>query len=140
MAIQELDLHIHCRPGGKNQNVDALLCDLVAALFPSGTVPDAGKPTVQLATVQVRKQSTKGGDDSLKERQRKDLELLQVILYLEGSVLPADEKRTQEIAITHSQYEIVDSILHHIEKDIPLRVILPLTIGRDSLTRLTVEL
>ena len=117
MAIQELDLHIHYRPGGKNQNADALSRDPVAAWFPSATVPNADKPTVQLATVQVGEQSAKGGDDSLKERQRKDPELLQVILYLEGGVLPADDKRAREIALTHSQYEIVDSILYHVEKD-----------------------
>ena len=62
-------------------------------------------------------QPAKGGDDSLKERQRKDPELLQVILYLESGVLPADDKRAREIALTHSQYEIVDSILYHVEKD-----------------------
>ena len=84
MAIQELDLPIHYRPGSKNQNEEALSRDPVAALFPSATVPDAGKPTVQLATIQVGEQSAKGGDDSLKERQQKDTEVLRVILYLEG--------------------------------------------------------
>ena len=123
MAIQALDLHIHYRPGGKNQNADALSRDPVAALFPSATVPDAGKPTVQLAIVQVEEQSAKGGDNSLVERQWKDPELLQVILYLEGGVLPADEKRAWEIALTHSQYVLVDSILYHVEKDETLRVI-----------------
>lgn len=34
MTIQELDLHIHYRPGGKNQNADALSRDPVTALFP----------------------------------------------------------------------------------------------------------
>ena len=68
VAIQDLDLPIHYQPGGKNQNEEALSCDPVAALFPSTTVPDAGKPTVQLATVQVGEQSVKGGDDSLEER------------------------------------------------------------------------
>jgi len=117
MAIQELDLHIHYQPGGKNQNADALSHDPVAALFPSATVPNTSKLTVKLAAVQVGEQSVKGRDDSLKERQRKDSEHVQVILYLEGGVLPADEKRAQEIALTHSQYEIVDSILYHVEKD-----------------------
>ena len=68
MAIQELDLPIHYRPGSKNQNEEALSRDPVAALFLSTTVPDVGKPTVQLATVQGEEQSTKGGDDSLEER------------------------------------------------------------------------
>ena len=68
-------------------------------------------------------QSAKGGNDSLKERKQKDPELLQVILYLEGCVLPADDKRVREIALTHSQYEIVDSILYHVETDNTLRVI-----------------
>ena len=47
VAIQELDYPL----GGKNQNEEALSRDSVAALSPSTTVPDAGKPTVQLATV-----------------------------------------------------------------------------------------
>ena len=114
--------------------------DPVAALFLT-TVPDAGKLTVQLATVQMGEQSAKGGDDSLKERQQKDPELLQDILHLEGGVLRADDTRAQEIALTHSQYEIVDSILYHVEKDNTLRVI-PATEDRKRLfvMRLTVEL
>ena len=77
-------------------------------------------------------QSAKSRDDSLKERQRKDPELLQVILYLEGGVLPADDNRAREIALTHSQYEIVDSILYYVEKDNTLRVI-PATEDRKRL-------
>ena len=87
---------------------------------------------MQFVTVQVGEQSAKGGDDSLKERQQKDPELLQVILYLEGGVLLADDKRAQEIVLTHSQYEIVDSILYHVEKDNTLRVI-PATEDRERL-------
>lgn len=77
MAIQELDLHIHYRPGGKNQNAIALSYDPVIASFPSVSTLDTGTPTILLATVQVGERSAKGGDDSLEERQRKDLELLQ---------------------------------------------------------------
>ena len=69
VAIQELDYRL----GGKNQNADAPSHDPVAALFLSATVPDAGKPTVQLATVQVGEQSAKDGDDSLEDRQQKIL-------------------------------------------------------------------
>ena len=67
MAIQELDYRL----GGKNQNADAPSHEPVDALFPSATVPDAGKLTVQFATVQVEEQSAKGRDDSLEERNRK---------------------------------------------------------------------
>ena len=70
MAIQELDLQIHYRPGGKNQNADALSRDPLAALFLSATVPDAGKQTVQLATVQVEEQSTKGGGGGGRQPER----------------------------------------------------------------------
>ena len=124
MAIQELDLHIHYRPGGKNRYADALSRDPMTSL--------ASKPTLQLATVQVGEQSAKGGDDSLAERQRKDLALLQVIQYSENGVLPEDERRAREIALTHSQYEIVDNVLYHTEKDKTLRII-PATGDRKSL-------
>ena len=76
-----------------------------------------------MATVQTGQQSTKGGGDSLEERQRKDPELLQVILYLEDDVLPEDEKRARELALTFSQCEIVNNILYHIKKDKTLRII-----------------
>ena len=67
VAIQELDYRL----GGKNQNADAASHEPVAALFPSATVPDADKPTVQLATVQVGEQSANGGDDSLERDNKK---------------------------------------------------------------------
>lgn len=68
-------------------------------------------------------QSAKGGDSSLGERQRKDPELLHIIQYLESGVLPEDERRAREIALTHSQYSIVDQVLYYIERDKTLRVI-----------------
>ena len=92
----------------------------------------ASKPTLQLATAQVGEQSAKGGDDSLAERQRKDPTLLQVIQYSENGVLPEDERRAREIALTHSQYEIVDNVQYHTKKDKTLRII-PATGDQKSL-------
>ena len=67
MAIQELDYQL----GGKNQNADAPSHEPVAALFPSATVPDADKPTVQLATVQVESNQQRAGTTAWKRDNRK---------------------------------------------------------------------
>ena len=61
MTIQELDLHIHYWPGGKNKNANALSRDPFAALFPSISVPDADKPIVQLAAVQMESNLQRAG-------------------------------------------------------------------------------
>ena len=88
MIIQELDLHIHCQPGRKHQNADALSRDPLP--FPVAVTPSADNPTILLAAVQVEEQPQKGRKDCLNKRQRKDPELLPIILYLESGVLPED--------------------------------------------------
>jgi len=42
---------------------------------------------------------------------------------LESGVLPKDDRRDREIALTHSQYTIIDDVLYHVETDKTLRVI-----------------
>ena len=37
--------------------------------------------------------------------------------YLEERILPEDETEAQELVLGQNQYEIVDGILHHVEKD-----------------------
>ena len=84
-AIQELDLHVHYRPGHNHQNADALSRDPLA--IPKALSPTADNLTILLVAVQVEEQPAKGVEDSLDERQWKDPELLPVILYLESGVL-----------------------------------------------------
>ena len=49
------------------------------------------------------------------------------VLHLSGGVLPDDETAARELALTKNQFEIVDGVLHHVEKDKTLRVIPPLS-------------
>ena len=59
-------------------------------LFSTALNPTADHPTVLMAAVQVEEQSAQGREDSLDKRQRKDSQLLPVILYLESGVLLKD--------------------------------------------------
>ena len=66
MAIQELDLHIHYRPGKKNANADALS----RAPAEAETEPvDPSGPCVVIAALQTEELLAKSGDASLEVRQ-----------------------------------------------------------------------
>ena len=123
MAIQELDLHIHYRPGKVNANVDAL------SRAPADVLPkcseDPSDPCVVLAALRAEEKPANSGDDCLEDRQRGDLELAQVITYLETGVLPEDHKRARELALSRSQYTLVDGVLYRVENDKTLRIIPP---------------
>ena len=67
MAIQELDWHIHYRPGRKHQNADALSRGPLA--IPKALSLTANNLTILLVAVQVEEQPAKGGEDSLNKRQ-----------------------------------------------------------------------
>ena len=129
MAIQELDLHIHYRPGKVNANADALF------RAPADVLPkcseDPSDPCVVLAALRAEEKPAKSGDDCLEDRQRGDLELAQVITYLETGVLlemgvlPEDHKRARELVLSRSQYTLVDGVLYRVENDKTLRIIPP---------------
>ena len=51
--------------------------------------------------------------------------MLEVITLLVEGTLPKDEKKAKELALTKTQYEIVDDVLYHVEADKTLRVIPP---------------
>ena len=51
--------------------------------------------------------------------------MLEVITLLVEGTLPKDEKKPKELALTKTQYEIVDDVLYHVEADKTLRVIPP---------------
>ena len=121
MASQELDIHIHYRPGKKNANADCL--SRYPNIFLS--TPDSSTPGVVIAALQEALQPAKGGDSSIGERQCADQELAPIFQYLETGNLPEDKRRAREIALTHSQFEILDGVLYHLESDKTLRLIPP---------------
>ena len=57
------------------------------------------------------------GDGDLKDRQRADEALAPVVDFLERGVLPKDERLSQRIALTSSQFTIQDQVLYRIEAD-----------------------
>ena len=121
MALQELDLHIHYRPGKRNANADALsrtLSESVALAEPS-------EPPVVLAAIRPGEDSAKGGDDCLERRQRQDPELTMIMEYLQAGTMPKDSKKARELILTQSQYEVVGGVLYHVEPDKTLRIIPP---------------
>ena len=48
-----------------------------------------------------------------------------IFAYLEEGILPDDESESREIVLSRSQFEVIDGILYHVEKDKTLLVIPP---------------
>jgi len=57
--------------------------------------------------------------------QREDEELKRIIDFLESGILPSEEKQAKVIALTQSQYTLVDNVLYYVQQDGSLRVIPP---------------
>ena len=71
-----------------------------------------------IAAIQEDSATAKGGEEaSLGQKQRADPELVEIMQYLETGVLPADEKKARELALTKSQYLLQDGVLYRVEKD-----------------------
>ena len=117
MAIQELDLHIHHQSGKKNTNADAL------SRYPVLGLESAPSNQQALEVVAATSPSAKGGEPTLSTLQQNDPQFAPIVEYLEKAELPADDKRARELALTKSQYTIVDHILYQVESDKTLRVI-----------------
>ena len=94
-------------PGGELEQ-RGLLCEerLVAAV---GSTPPQS--------------STKGGDCSLESLQRDNPKLIPYFSCLEDGILPDDENESRELVLFRSQFEVIDGILYHVEKDKALCVI-----------------
>ena len=60
---------------------------------------------------------------SLSSHQEQDYELKVIRGYLLKNELPLDERKVQEIVIHKSEFEIVDGVLYHLEKDKTMRII-----------------
>ena len=118
LAIQELDLHIHYRAGRLNQAADAL------SHIP---VPDKSPTTV--ASAQDREELVNEVCTTscmyLSSRQEHDVDLKVIRDYLLNNELPSDDKKAREIALKKSEFEIIDGVLYHVEKDKTLRIVPP---------------
>ena len=129
MAIQELDLNIHYRPGKKNSNADAL------SRYPLlDTDPESldSQPLAVVAATSPSWVPANGEEDTLPTLQRKDAQLAAVVDYLEKGILPSDDKKARELVLSKSQYTIIEGVLYRIEGDKTLRMIPP-TSQRDKL-------
>ena len=118
LALQEVNLHVHYRPGQKNTNADAL------SRSPSQQV--VGQATVASVCPQVTSKSREERDKSLPLRQKNDPKLLPIIQYLEDGRLPEDNQKARDLLLGHAQYTLLDGVLYHLEKDKTLRIVPPM--------------
>jgi hypothetical protein len=95
MALQEVDLTIHYRPGKKNANADVL------SRTPGRSFRvDPLEGDVDTIVAAVTPQNfTKSGDVALSQRQRKDPTLGTIFAYLEDEQLPQNEKQARELTL-----------------------------------------
>ena len=124
LSIQELDLHIHYRPGRKNEKADALSRSPCDSSDPPGDIDEHVVAAVESSDPLS---SSKGGDLHLSDLQRRDRTLAPYFAYLEDGILPDEEPDARELVLSKSQYTVVDGTLYYVEKDKTLKVILPLT-------------
>lgn len=119
LSLQELDLHIHYRPGRKNGNADAL------SRCPA-EVPDQSKDVPKpVAALQPEVVPAKGGDRSLSKRQEEDPTLASVRSYLQDGTLPEDERAARHLILEQSSFSLVDNVLYRIVQDGSLRLVPP---------------
>ena len=119
MALQELELSIHYRPGKSNANADSLSRTPIE----SGTSPEDVK--VVVATLNADVELPKDGDQPLGDRQRADPILSEIITYLERGDLPEDSKRSKELVSGQADCEVIDGILYRVDAKKTLKIVLP---------------
>ena len=119
IALQELELSIHYRPGKSNANADSLSRTPIE----SDTSPEDVK--VVVATLNADVQLPKDGDQPLGDRQRADPALSEIIAYLERGDLPEDSKRSKELVSGEADYEVIDGILYRVDAKKTLKIVPP---------------
>ena len=100
LSLQELDLHIHYRPGPKNSNADAL------SRCPIGVPAEKDDDGRQVATLQTSLVPAKGGDPSIGE-------------------LPEDDKVAKQLVLGQSSFSLNDNVLYSVLQDGTLRLVPP---------------
>ena len=85
--------------------------------------------------------SAKGGDCSQVSLQQNDTKLIPYFTYLKDGILTDNESEPQELVLSGDSFEVIDSILYHVEKGKTLRVIpLSLSEGSFSMKHMVVNL
>ena len=135
LALQELDLTIHYRPGKLNQSADGLSrcpggeiegLQIKEDTSQSNLVPTKSKDKSQEPTVEIQLVSAKDREEMpLSARQAQDSELAVVMKYLQSGVLPSDDKRARELILGKTRYIVMEDVLYHLSADKSLQIVLP---------------
>ena len=146
LALQEVDLTIHYRPGKSNVCADSLsrcpldqpdICveDSVAGANKGeksesldvgedfvGEENSLDKQSEHLIIAAVGQESE---EQRIGSRQREDPYLKEIIDYQEGDILPSDDKKARELLMSRSQYHLMEGVLYYVETDKTLHLIPP---------------
>ena len=132
LALQELDLTIHYRPGKLNQSADGLSRCPRGEMECAQTKEDTPQSTLvstkseQEPMAEIRLVSAKDREEmSLRTRQARDPELAVVMKYLQSGVLPPDDKKARELILGKTRYVIIEDVLYHLSADKSLQIVLP---------------
>ena len=135
LALQELDLTIHYRPGKLNQSADGLSrCPRGEMEYvqtkedtpQSTTVSTKSENESQEPMAEIRLVSGKDREEmSLSTRQARDPKLAVVMKYLQSGVLPPDGKKARELIFGKTRYVIIEDVLYHLSADKSLQIVLP---------------
>ncbi len=120
MVIQEMDLEIKYRPGKANQIADALSRNPP----PLDSLHNPEEVQVlQLGPGASSEVDSPSKDDTHEQEiaslQRDDSDLLKIMLYLEGGVLPDDHRQAKKLVLERTQFELLDGVLHHENPKLP---------------------
>ena len=96
LALQELDLQIHYRPGKQNANADAL------SRAPIQSSPDRPYGIIAMLTTDGP-QANEDREETLASQQLADPSLRPMIEYLSDRRLPGDEKEARELMLAHGR-------------------------------------
>ena len=98
LALQEVDLHTHYRPGKKNANADALSRCPIS--LKSSQASQSSVLSI-VSAISVSQFPAKDRETDLCTQHYEDPELLEVITFLVEDTLPKDKKKARELALTH---------------------------------------
>ena len=98
LFLQELDIHIHYRPGHKNSNADAL------ARYPICTSEDTDGEVKEVVGLAVDVATAKGEEASRTALQEADKTLQEIRNYLNDGMLPKDESAACKLVMEQTQY------------------------------------